>query len=140
MNARELLQTIEARGGVATLTGEGRAAKITVAPRQVARELLPELQKFKPSLLELLQLERGTARESGEEAARRELEEARLRLTRLEVAKGTAGGCRSIWRAARRLECERPGLWRRLDASDRHSLAVCVALLDAALAIEGATA
>lgn len=55
MNARQLLENIEARGGVATLHGKGRAAKISVAPRSVAREFLSDLQRFKPSLLELLE-------------------------------------------------------------------------------------
>lgn len=55
MDARQLLQSIEARGGVATVkTDESGAAKINVAPRSLALELLPDLQRFKPALLELL--------------------------------------------------------------------------------------
>jgi hypothetical protein len=54
MDALQLLQSIEARGGVATVKGDGGAAKINVAPRSLALELLPDLQRFKPALLELL--------------------------------------------------------------------------------------
>ncbi len=35
-------------------TDESGAAKINVAPRSLALELLPDLQRFKPALLELL--------------------------------------------------------------------------------------
>lgn len=54
MDARQLLQNIEARGGVATVKRDGGAASINVAPRSLALELLPDLQRFKPALLELL--------------------------------------------------------------------------------------
>jgi hypothetical protein len=55
MDARQLLQSIEARGGVATVkTDATGAAKINVAPRSLALDLLPDLQRFKPALLELL--------------------------------------------------------------------------------------
>lgn len=54
MDARELLEQIEARGGVATIRREGEAAKINVAPKALALELLSDLQRFKPSLLKLL--------------------------------------------------------------------------------------
>ncbi len=55
MDARQLLQSIEARGGVATVkTDATGAAKINVAPRSLAIELLPDWQRFKPALLELL--------------------------------------------------------------------------------------
>ncbi len=65
MNARFLLETIEARGGVATVkTGSDGAAKINVAPRSLALELLPELQRFKPGLLELLAPEEANRRET----------------------------------------------------------------------------
>jgi hypothetical protein len=56
MDARQLqlLQSIEARGGVATVKHGGGAASINVASRSLALELLPDLQRFKPALLELL--------------------------------------------------------------------------------------
>ncbi len=136
MNAPELLATLRGRGARLTVrTGDGGAV-LNVAPRGITSDLSGEVARFKPSLLELLEGER----REREGAQALELEEARERLNWLERAKSTAGACRSIWRASRRLECERPGLWRRLNASDRHELAVCVALLDASLAIEGATA
>lgn len=59
------------------------------------------------------------------------LEAARTRLTQLEQLQGSAGACRAIWRASRRLERERLDFWRRANASERHTSAVCVALLDA---------
>ena len=56
MNALELLQTIETRGGMATLKrDELGAAKVNVAPRSLALELLPEIRRLKPELLDLLQ-------------------------------------------------------------------------------------
>jgi hypothetical protein len=54
MNAIELLATIEARGGVATVKREGGAVKLNVSPRGVALELASDIQRFKPALLELL--------------------------------------------------------------------------------------
>jgi hypothetical protein len=54
MNARELLQSIEARGGVATVKREGGAVKLNVSPRGVALDLAGDIQRFKPALLELL--------------------------------------------------------------------------------------
>jgi hypothetical protein len=54
MDARQLLQSIEARGGVVTVKHESGGAKINVAPRSIALELLPEIARFKPALLELL--------------------------------------------------------------------------------------
>ena len=58
------------------------------------------------------------------------IEKARLRLKRLDKLRGSAGTCRAIWRASRRLEREQGDFWRRLNASERHNLAVCVALFD----------
>lgn len=54
MNARELLDGIEARGGVASVKRDGGAAVLNVSPRSLALELLPDLQKFKPAILDLL--------------------------------------------------------------------------------------
>jgi hypothetical protein len=54
MDARQLLHSIEVRGGVATVKREGDAVKINIAPRSLALELLPDLQRFKPALIELL--------------------------------------------------------------------------------------
>lgn len=54
MSARELLETIEARGGVATIKHDGGAVKLNVSPRGVALELATDIQRFKPALLELL--------------------------------------------------------------------------------------
>lgn len=55
MDARQLLERIEARGGVATVKRDGGPAKINVTPRGVALELATEIQRFKPALLELLE-------------------------------------------------------------------------------------
>ena len=54
MDARQLLEMIHERGGVATVKLDGDAAKINVSPRSLALDLLPDLQRFKPALLELL--------------------------------------------------------------------------------------
>lgn len=54
MDAHKLLENIEARGGVATVKRDDGAAVLNVSPRSLALELLPDLQKFKPALLELL--------------------------------------------------------------------------------------
>lgn len=59
------------------------------------------------------------------------LEASRLGLCRLEGILGSADVCRAIWRTSRRLEREQGAFWRLLDASERHILAVCVALSDA---------
>lgn len=120
MDAPELLATLRERGARLTVrTGDGGAV-LNVAPRGIASDLAGEVARFKPSLLELLE----------EERAARLLELARARLTRLETALGTAGACRSIYATGRRLQREKPDFWRRLSASERHELAVCVALLE----------
>lgn len=55
MSALQLLQIIEARGGVATLKPDERGGfKINVDPRPLALELLPELKRLKPALIELM--------------------------------------------------------------------------------------
>lgn len=54
MNAHQLLQNIEAHGGVVTVKRDGGAAKLNVSPRAVALELASDIQRFKPALLELL--------------------------------------------------------------------------------------
>ena len=55
MNALELLATLGERGATARaeIGGDG-AAVLVVAPREAIGDLLPELQRFKPQLLELL--------------------------------------------------------------------------------------
>lgn len=132
MNAHRLLENIEARGGVATVHGKGHAAKISVAPRSVAREFLSDLQRFKPSLLELLEAAPSpdALRHAAPDEGAQSIGKARLRLKRLDKLRGSAGACRAIWRASRRLEREQGDFWRRLSASERHALAVCVALFD----------
>ncbi len=136
MNAPQLLETLTSRGAVVSFDG----GTLWVKPRDVLTPALrDEVRRLKPELVSLLQhgnvFAQGAVAASVADASPDEhaqsIEEARERLTRLESARGMAGACRSIWRASRRLECERPGLWRRLNASDRHALAVCVALLDA---------
>lgn len=55
MNARVLLAHVEARGAsVHVEHGDDGAAVLVVAPRSKCVDLLPELAKFKPALLELL--------------------------------------------------------------------------------------
>jgi len=54
LNALELLETIEARGGALTVKRDGGAAKIQIAPRGLVCDLAGAIQKFKPALLELL--------------------------------------------------------------------------------------
>lgn len=61
------------------------------------------------------------------------LESARARLARLEAALVTAGACRSIWRASRRVEREQPGFWAGMNARSRNELSVAYALLDCGL-------
>jgi hypothetical protein len=55
LNARQLLQTIEARGGSLTVKRDGGAAKIQIAPRGLVGDLAGDIQRFKPALLELLE-------------------------------------------------------------------------------------
>ncbi len=55
MTAPELLATVEARGGsVAVAHDSTGAAMLKVTPRGIVPDLLPELARFKPALLELL--------------------------------------------------------------------------------------
>lgn len=130
MNARTLLETIEARGGVASVKRRSDgAAVLNVAPRSCCADLLPDLQKFKPALLELLT---GADAPSQPDA----LESARLRLNRLEAHLGTAGACRAIYAAARHIEARNPDFFRRLRRESRHELAICAALLDAGELLE----
>lgn len=55
MTAPELLAQVEARGGsVAVARDATGAAMLKITPRGLVPDLLPELAKFKPALLELL--------------------------------------------------------------------------------------
>ncbi len=55
MNAAQLLATVTARGATARAEiGDDGAAVLVVAPRSVIGDLLPDLARFKPALLELL--------------------------------------------------------------------------------------
>lgn len=108
MNARELLETIEARGGVATVKRDGGAAVLNVAPRRVALELATDIQRFKPVLLELL------APEVAHLAPRVPLE--------LDAP--------TLARTARRLEHRHPALWRSMIGAERLQMTVCAALLE----------
>ena len=55
MNARVLLAHVEARGAsVRVEHGDNGAAVLVVAPRSKCVDLLPELARFKPALVELL--------------------------------------------------------------------------------------
>lgn len=56
MNARALLAHVEARGASLRVErGADGAAVLVVAPRSACVDLLPDLQRFKPALLELLE-------------------------------------------------------------------------------------
>ena len=90
MNAPQLLQTIEARGGAATLKrDESGAAKINVAPRSLALEFLPDLQRLKPELLALLKSPDGAAAPSRAPAPIRLLDELEGRGLRPTAEGGT---------------------------------------------------
>lgn len=55
MIALELLHSIETRGGTVTLkTAPTGAVTINVAPRSLALDLMPDLRRSKPALIELL--------------------------------------------------------------------------------------
>lgn len=55
MNAAELLATVHERGAIARREiGDDGTAVLVVAPREAIGDLLPELARFKPALLELL--------------------------------------------------------------------------------------
>jgi len=134
MNARALLETIEARGGVATVKRRADgAAVLNVAPRSCCADLLPDLQRFKPALLELLTGTDAPPGTSPPDTRAQNIEASRLRLNRLEARLGTAGACLAIWKASRRLEREQTRFWRRLKASDKHTLSVCFACLEAGI-------
>lgn len=56
INARQLLEAIEARGGVASVKhGDNGVAVLNVAPRHVALDFASDIQRFKPALLEMLE-------------------------------------------------------------------------------------
>lgn len=68
MNARQLLDAIKKRGGVASVKhGDNGAAVLNVAPRHVALDFASDIQRFKPALLELLE---PTRREPTDDEAR----------------------------------------------------------------------
>lgn len=54
MSARQLLELIHERGGVATVKQGGAAPQIQITPRGLVSDLASDIQKFKPALLELL--------------------------------------------------------------------------------------
>ncbi len=54
MSARQLLELIHERGGVATVKQGGAAPQIQITPRGLVSDLASEIQKFKPALLELI--------------------------------------------------------------------------------------
>jgi hypothetical protein len=144
MNARTLLETIEARGGVASVKrGQNGAAVLNVAPSSLARDLLSHLKAHKPELVALLAHGNPFAAPSSDaqsdapalELARPDaspdaLDESRQRLARLEKALGTEGAARAIFRAAYDLEREQAGFFALLGRESRHALSVCVACLD----------
>lgn len=55
MTAPQLLEAIEARGGVARVKDNGGAIVLNVAPLTLARELAPDIRELKPQLIELLE-------------------------------------------------------------------------------------
>ncbi len=138
MNARALLETIEARGGVASVKrGPNGAAVLNVAPSSLARDLLSDLKAHKPELVALLAHGNPFAHPGAppREVARPDappqpLDENRNRLSRLEVASGSEGAARAIYAAARHIEARNPDFWRQLRRESRHELAICGALLD----------
>jgi len=125
VNAPELLSTLRARGVVARR--EGDALKLD-APKGAVADLLSELQRFKPVLLELLETEQ-TEGERARQMAHLLAHHSRVRLARLVERLGEDGACVTINATARQLKREKPDFWRHLSQSDRHDLAVCVALL-----------
>ncbi len=139
MNAQRLLEGMVARGFAVSLEGE----HLAVSPKsRLTPKIRDALKAHKPELVSLLQCGNafalGAFALGGADAPAERvgsIEEARERLNRLEAAKGTAGACRSIWRASRRLERgpNTKALWRQMNASDRRVLAVCGALLDCGL-------
>lgn len=71
MNARVLLAHVEARGASLRVErDEEGAAVLIVAPRSRCVDLLPELAKFKPALLELLDVAPSPGRTDDEARAR----------------------------------------------------------------------
>jgi hypothetical protein len=54
LSARQLLELIHERGGVATVKQGGAAPQIQITPRGLVSDLASDIQKFKPALLELL--------------------------------------------------------------------------------------
>jgi len=117
-DAPHLLATLRGRGVLVATDGE---KLLLDAPRGVLADLLPNLQRFKPALLELL---------SGADALPDALEASRLRLSRLEGVLGTEGAARAIFRAAYNLERTQAGFWALLGRESRHTLSVCFACLE----------
>ncbi len=137
MDAWHLLEGMAARGLSVSLEGE----HLAVSPKSyLTPKLCDALKAHKSELVSLLQCGDPFAvanappdapEEHAPEEHAQNIEKARLRLKRLDKLGGSAGASRAICRASRRLEGEQGDFWRRLSASERHTLAVCAALLDA---------
>jgi len=134
MDAWHLLEGMAARGLSVSLEGE----HLAVSPKSyLTPKLCDALKAPKSELVSLLQcgdpfaLAVANAPPDAPEEHAQNIEKARLRLKRLDKLGGSAGAGRAICRASRRLEGEQGDFWRRLSASERHTLAVCAALLDA---------
>lgn len=74
------------------------------APKGAVADLLPDIQRFKPALLELLEWEANLRRWqnwAATHAHTQSIENARLRLSSLEAVLGSEGACRAIAAAAK---------------------------------------
>jgi hypothetical protein len=108
MTARELLATLHRRGVVVTLDGDGLELD---APKGSLSDLLPDVQKFKPALLELLTAPAAQPQPAtGSASPFRQPHPFLLLPARVENAPGAAKICstlqtfRSLFEAARRGE------------------------------------
>ncbi len=76
MTAPELLAEVEARGGsVAVARDATGSAQLKITPRGLVPDLLPDLARFKPALLELLATDDSAA--TDDEARQRVMAELR---------------------------------------------------------------
>ena len=120
MNAPALLLELSQRGVSVQVRGD----KLRLLPKGAAGDLLCDVARFKPQLIELL----GAPNAFPASAPPTVAEESHQRLMALERALGVADCCRTVYRQTQRLKHHHPRLFRSMTPAERHDLAVQNAL------------
>jgi len=124
MDARHLLEGMAARGFAVSLEGE----HLAVSPKsRLTPKMRDALKAHKPELVSLLS--HGNPFAQGIGGAFVAKPKPRGLPVGADELGETRAACRAIYAATRHIEARNPRFWRRLNASERHALAVCVALL-----------